>query len=100
MLDNVEKIVEYDRRLFMNDFVTQLLKECPNLQIMLSTYELMEGDYISGSVEPKAIYVEELDALSSVDLFKKKALRVDEFSAQEVYDLVKVYPYVNWSRVP
>ena len=101
VLDNVEKIVQHDRRLFIDNFVNELLKQCWNLKIMVSTCELMERDLMGFIVEPKDIDVEELDNLSSVELFKKVALHGEEFSAKEVHNLVTAYPNdLDWSRVP
>ena len=99
MIDNIEKIAKNDRRFFFLDFLAKLIKECPHLQIMVSTCELMESKFIPQSVLFTEIYIMELDPIDSVKLFlNKKGLQ--ELEAKEVYNLVSSYPdNFDWSKV-
>ena len=98
MLENVEKIVANDRRFFYQDLLSQLLSKCPQLQIMASTCELMTNDFIPDNIQYSVIFVQELDPISSVELFLTNT-GIQECSAEEVHALAEKYPEFDWSRV-
>ena len=96
MLENVEKIVEYDSEFFTKDFMLRLLDNCHNLTIMFSSCEWVEVglNHISRLLIP----IMELDRVHSVKLFLATAGKRD-INAKEVYDLIQAHKVLELEEV-
>ena len=86
-LSSIDKIIEQDSNFFISEFLTPLLESCPNLTIMIGSYEFLE--FLPPVSPVTMMKVEELDRLSSVELFMETA--GTEVQEREVFELVKQY---------
>ena len=71
VLENIEKIVEYDNEFFIKSFLLQLVKNCDSLTIMFSSCEWVEAFY--NDYPLRVIPIMELDRIQSVKLFLQSA---------------------------
>ena len=68
------------------------------LYILTSTCELMSNNFIPKNLKYAVVFVQELDYISSVELFLKNS-GIQECSAEEVHSLIKKHPVFDWSQI-